>query len=263
MIMNIGKSKFIAIFLITFLAVIFPTYTYLIKGSKVSYDTFASEKVTTPFNLSFIAKIEGEPKYNYDCFSFFLSNKHIVTTDVCAHESMTTLKKMGLSIEGRDYVEEVDNGLLLKSVIKPIDTQSIYSVIFTEKFITQFVKAYFYYDSKPNEINYMPVVIDGKYTYLYTVILDGDKAIINFKDLPNNCEILAGSPVFTMNSADEVRINAMVTQHTPCKKNNSIVVLKSNDIGYDINNLINCVSYYTNIPGYIDEASDCNLTNYP
>ena len=46
-------------------------------------------------------------------------------------------------------------------------------------------------------------------------------------------------------------------------KNNSIVVLKSNDIGYDINNLINCVSYYTNIPGYIDEASDCNLTNYP
>ena len=261
--MKLTKTKIVSLSLIILLLILsfflLPLYH---KENQIS-NSFTSEKVLTPYNLSFIAKIDGKPKLENDCFAFFISNKHSITTDICAHESMTTIKKLDRTIEGNDYIEVGKNGLLLKSVIKADNKLPKFSIISTEKFISQFVNVSFSYNENSSDVHYMPVVIEDKYIYLYTVKLKNNKIIINNKGFPENCEILAGSPVFIMNSKGDVGIKAMVLKHHLCDKKNSLSIIKSRDFGREVIKTTNCISFYMNIPGYVDNIGKCNFTHYP
>ena len=258
--MRFAKRKYTFILILSF----FISFSlYYQSSSYGDFDSFQSEKIGNDVNLNFIAKIERGRKLKIDCFTFFMSYKYSVTTDDCAHESLTTVKKLADPLEGNDYYKSGSNGLLLNSVIKPATSANEFSLIFTEKFINHFVNVNFNYNIMKSGIYYIPVVINKDYIYLYTAMLDQNKGIINFKELPDNCEILAGSPIFTQNLETGIGISAMVSQHHPCSKNNRVTLVRSTDIGYEINKISNCVSFYLNLPGYIDNIGKCNFTHYP
>lgn len=258
--MRLAKRKYK---LIITLAISFPLFFYHQSSSYGDYNSFQSELVKNDVNLNFIAKIERSRKLKIECFTFFMTNKYSVTTEDCAHESLTTIKKLAEPLENNDYYKNGSNGLLLNSVIKPTTNPANFSLIFTEKFINQFVNVNFELNNKKNEIYYIPIVINKDYIYIYTSMLDGNKGIINFSELPDNCEILAGSPIFTHNLEEGVGIVAMVAQHHPCGKNNSLSVVRSEEIGMEIKKITNCVSFYLNLPGYIDNIGKCNFKYYP
>jgi hypothetical protein len=260
--MKLTKPKIVSLALIILLILSFFFLPLYQKEKQIS-NSFTSEKVSAPYNLNFIAKIEGKPKLESDCFAFFISNKYSVTTDICAHESMATLKKLDRTIEGNDYIEVEKNGLLLKSVIRAENKLSKFSIISTEKFISQFVNVSFSYNENSSDVHYMPVVIDDKYVYLYTVSLKNNIIILNNKGFPENCEILAGTPVFIQNSKGDVGIKAMVLNNHLCGKKNTLPIIKSTDFGGEIDKITNCISFYMNIPGQIDNIGKCSFSHYP
>ena len=261
--MKIAKRNFRIILTLSMLI----SFSYYYQSDSYGdYTSFNSEKIVNGQSLNFLATIERKRTLDINCFTFFISNKYSVTTNACAHESLTTIKKVDDQLVGNDYYKTGSNGLLLNSVVKlansSSNTSAKYSLIFTEKFINQFVNVNFNYNIRKNGIYSIPVVINKELIYIYTAILDGNKAIINFKDLPDNCEILAGSPIFTHNLETGVGIVAMISQHHPCSKNNRVSVVRSTDIGSEIKKITNCVSYYFNLPGYIDNIGKCNFYHH-
>lgn len=262
--MKIAKRNY-RIFLTLSMLISFSIYYQ--SSSYGDYTSFNSEKIVNGQSLNFLATIERSKTLDFNCFTFFISHKYSVTTNECAHKSLTTIKKVDDQLVGNDYYKTGSNGLLLNSVVKLANTSSKtssnYSLIFTEKFINQFVNVNFNYNINKGDKYLIPIVINKEIIYLYTAMLDGDKAIINFKDLPDNCEILPGSPIFTHNLKEGVSIKAMVSKHQPCTKKNTISVVRSSDIGLEIKKIANCVSFYINLPGYIDNIGKCNFTHYP
>lgn len=237
-------------------------FFYFLNSSYVQSNSFQTEKTVNNVDLNFIANIDQNGKLNNDCFAFFITNKYSITTIDCAHDSLTTIKKLDNPLEGNDYYKKGSNGLLLNSVIKPATKQPNFSIIYTEKFINQFVNVNFNYNIKKNVKYYIPVVINKELIYIYTAILDENNGIVNFNELPENCEILAGSPIFTQNFEKGIGVVAMVTQHHFCKKNNSLSVVRITDIAPEIKKITNCVSYYFNLPGYIDNIGKCNFSHH-
>ena len=98
--------------------------------------------------------------------------------------------------------------------------------------------------------------------FLYNFATDEGFLKDFYVGLPDNCEILAGSPIFTHNLETGVGIVAMISQHHPCSKNNRVSVVRSTDIGSEIKKITNCVSYYFNLPGYIDNIGKCNFYHH-
>lgn len=227
------------------------------------YSSFISKKTLSPINLNFIAKIEGKTKLDHDCFTFFLSNKYSATTYSCTHTFINTMRKLEGSVDGQDYVELKSNGLMLKAVVKSENDKANFSLIFTEKFINQFVDVGFDYNSYSNETYYIPIVVENNFVYLYSINLDKTNAIINFSELPNNCEILAGSPIFTISPEGNIGIKAMVSEHHSCKLKNYISVILAKEMGKEIDYITKCVGFYRNLPGYRDNLEKCYFMHYP
>lgn len=246
------------------ISILFLNTLFFQNSSFGQYNSFKSEKhIKLKNNLNFLATIEFGGKSAGNCFTFFMTNKYTVTTQECAQKSITTIKKLADNLKPRDYYKTGSNGLLLNSVIKPERSPAKFSLIFTEKYINNFFNINFNYSINKSEKYYIPVVINNEFIYIYTSMINGDKAIINFKQLPDNCEILAGSPIFTENLQGGIGIVAMVSQYQPCSKDNSIPIVRSYEIASEIKKISNCVSYYLNLPGYIDNVGECNFNHYP
>ena len=94
-------------------------FFYFLNSSYVQSNSFQTEKTVNNVDLNFIANIDQNGKLNNDCFAFFITNKYSITTIDCAHDSLTTIKKLDNPLEGNDYYKKGSNGLLLNSVIKP------------------------------------------------------------------------------------------------------------------------------------------------
>ena len=258
---NIGIFSLFAVILLVLFS--FQNFSSYQNNMSQKYSSFISKKSISPINLNFIAKIEGKTKLDNDCFTFFLSNKYSVTTYSCTHTFINTMRKLEGSVDDQDYVELRSNGLMLKAVVKSDNDKANFSLIFTEKFINQFVEVGFDYNSKSSDTYFIPIVVENKYVYLYSINLDKTNAIINFSELPNNCEILAGSPIFTISPAGDIGIKAMVSEHHSCKQKNYISVTLAKEMGKEIDYITKCVGFYRNLPGYSDNLEKCYFTHYP